>query len=85
MKYNMLPILLAGTFLSTSAIAQTVPTINTDFLNSLTGEKVTWKEVNASDEGAIDIAGKYYKATYHNIDNYEEIKDKYLYKKLKNK
>ena len=50
MKYNMLPILLASTFLSTSAVAQTVPTINTDYLNSLTGEKITW-EVDDSEEG----------------------------------
>ncbi|MBP3546996.1 MAG: hypothetical protein J6K16_07730, partial [Alphaproteobacteria bacterium] len=76
MKYNAFPILLASTFLSTSAIAQTIPEINADYLNSLTGDKVTWEDASASEMGAMEIAGKYYKATYHNIDNYEEIKDK---------
>ena len=76
MKITPLSLLLATTFLSTSAMAQTTPTIDANYLNSLTGDKVTWEEVTASDEGAIEVAGKYYKATYHNIDNYEEIKDK---------
>ena len=53
MKYNMLPILLATTFLSTPAVAQTVPEINADYLNSLTGDKVTWEDASASEMGAM--------------------------------
>ena len=72
MKFNTLPILLAGTFLSSSAVAQTVPTIDANYLNGLTGEKVTWQEVTASGEDTVQIGDKYYKYTYHKPDNYTE-------------
>ena len=72
----MLPILLATTFLSTSAVAQTVPTINTDYLNSLTGEKVTWEDASASGEDTIQIGNKYYKYTYHKPENYTETSER---------
>ena len=76
MKYNAFPILLATTFLSTPAVAQTVPTINTDFLNSLTGEKVTWKDASASREDTVQIGDKFYKYTYHKPDNYTETSER---------
>ena len=75
MKYKAFPILLAGTFLSTSAVAQTVPTINTDYLDSLTGEKVTWQDASASDTNAVQIGDKFYKYTYNNIGNYQTTSD----------
>ena len=64
MKITPLSLLLATTFLSTSAVAQTVPTINTDYLNSLTGEKITWEDATASDEDTVQIGDKFYKYTY---------------------
>ncbi|MBR5482843.1 MAG: hypothetical protein IKV11_02135, partial [Alphaproteobacteria bacterium] len=72
MKFNTLPILLATTFLSTSAIAQTVPEVNADYLNSLTGEKVTWQEVTTSGEDTVEIGGKYYQYTYNKPEGYSE-------------
>ncbi|MBQ8785392.1 MAG: autotransporter domain-containing protein, partial [Alphaproteobacteria bacterium] len=69
MKYNMFPVLLATTFLSTNAIAQTVPEINADYLNSLTGEKVTWQDASASGEDTVQIGDKYYKYTYSKPNN----------------
>ena len=72
MKYNAFPILLAGTFLSTSAVAQTVPEVNASYLNNLTGEKVTWKDASASDTDAVKIGDKYYKYEYHKPENYTE-------------
>ncbi|MBQ8785772.1 MAG: hypothetical protein IJZ59_07020, partial [Alphaproteobacteria bacterium] len=72
MKYNAFPILLATTFLSTPAVTQTVPEINADYLNSLTGEKVTWEEETASREDTVQIGDKFYKYTYHKPSTYTE-------------
>ena len=76
MKITPLSLLLATTFLSTSAVAQTVPEINADYLNSLTGEKVTWEEVSTSGDDTVQIGDKYYKYTYHKPDNYTETSER---------
>ncbi len=60
MKITPLNLLLVTTFLSTSAVAQTVPTIDANYLNSLTGPKITWTE------------GEYgLEAIYNKPDDYE--------------
>ena len=69
MKITPLNLLLVTTFLSTSAVAQTVPEINANYLNGLTGDKVTWEEVTASGEDIVQIGDKYYKYTYSKPDN----------------
>ena len=76
MKNKFFAVLLAGTFLSTNAFANTnTPVINADYLNSLSSPKVTWEEVTASGENTVEIEGKYYRYTYNNVDNYEEISE----------
>ncbi|MBP3545791.1 MAG: autotransporter outer membrane beta-barrel domain-containing protein, partial [Alphaproteobacteria bacterium] len=80
MKYNMFPILLATTFLSTSAVGQTVPEINASYLNSITNPKIIWEEMPTLEddtiiidgERTIEISGKYYKYTYQKPENYAE-------------
>ncbi len=76
MKYKAFPLLLATTFLSTPVVAQTIPEINADYLNSLTGKNVTWKSATTSETDAIEVSGKYYKAQYNNVNNYEKEGDK---------
>ena len=80
MKYNMLPILLAGTFLSTSAVAQTVPTIDADYLNQYTSPDITWKETSVSSEDAIAIQTggitKYFQYVYTTPEG-REVYDEY--------
>ena len=72
MKKSPLSVLLATTFLSTPAVAQTVLEINANYLNSLTGDKVTWQEVSTSGEDTVEIGGKYYQYTYNKPEGYSE-------------
>ena len=72
MKITPMSLLLATTFLSTSAVAQTVPEINASYLNSITNPKIIWEEMPTLEddtviidgERTIEISGKYYKYTY---------------------
>ena len=72
MQNKLLATLLVTTFLSTNAVAQTIPEINADYLTSLTGDNVTWKISEAGEENTVGIDGKYYKFTYNNTGNYTE-------------
>ena len=72
MKITPLSLLLATTFLSTLAMAQTTPTINTDYLNSLTSDTVSLQKVDVAGENTIEIDGIYYKYIYNNTNNYAE-------------
>ncbi len=84
MKYNAFPILLATTFLSTPAVAQTVPEINADYLNNLTSDKVSLQKVEAAGENTIEIDGNYYQYTYNTPEGYYESKDRSTNKTIKN-
>ena len=68
MKYKAFPLLLATTFLSTNAIAQTVPTIDAKYLNQYTSPDITWEEVATSGDDIIEIktggTTKYFKYKY---------------------
>ncbi|MBE6448902.1 MAG: hypothetical protein E7018_06385, partial [Alphaproteobacteria bacterium] len=48
-----------------------VPEINADYLDTLTGAKVTWEEVDAAGEDTIAIGDKFYKYTYHMPNGYK--------------
>ena len=72
MKVTPLSLLLATTFLSTSAMAQTTPTIDADYLNSLTSDTVSLQKVDVAGENTIEIDGIYYKYIYNNTNNYAE-------------
>ncbi len=80
MKYNAFPILLAGTFLSTSAVAQTVPTIDAKYLNQYTSPDITWEEVATSGDDVIEIktggTTKYFKYKYTTPEG-REVYDEY--------
>ena len=52
--------------------ADTTPEISVEYLNSLTGPKVTWENATSTDSDVIFINGKYYKYTYHKPENYTE-------------
>ena len=75
MKYKAFPLLLATTFLSTPAVAQTVPEINADYLNNLTSDKVSLQKVEAAGENTIEIDGNYYQYTYDTPEGYYEVKN----------
>ena len=65
--------LALSTALVTPAFADTsAPEINTEYLNSLTGPKVTWEAADATGDDIIEINGNYYKYTYRMPDGYTE-------------
>ena len=72
---NRKTILLAVASLYFSAFSvqasSELTTIDTAYLNSLTGAKVTWEEVASAGEDTIAIGDKFYKYTYHMPDDYE--------------
>ena len=67
MKFKVFPILLATTFLTTNALAET-PEVNVDYLNSLSSPNITWELSDDTEENTIEINGKYYKYIYNNTD-----------------
>ncbi|MBE6448780.1 MAG: hypothetical protein E7018_05750, partial [Alphaproteobacteria bacterium] len=72
---NRKTILLAVVSLYFSAFSvqasSELTTIDTAYLNSLTGAKVTWEEVASAGKDTIAIGDKFYKYTYHMPDDYE--------------
>ena len=64
--------ILSFFFVSTSFADTTTPEINVDYLNELTGPKVTWETATESDSDIVYINGAYYKYTYHKPDDYTE-------------
>ena len=69
--------LLYSLALSTALVSPTFaeitpPEINVDYLNKLTGPKVTWETATESDSDIVLINGAYYKYTYHKPDDYAE-------------
>ena len=68
-------------FVSSSFATTTTPEINVNYLNSLTGPKVTWETATESDSDIVLINGAYYKYTYHKPDDYTETNTR-LVKKL---
>ena len=71
MKISPLSVLLASTFLSTNAFAET-PVVNIDYLNSLTSPNITWYESNEFNYDAMIINGKKYFYEYNNTNNYTQ-------------
>ena len=63
-------------FVSSSFATTTTPKINVDYLNSLTGPKVTWETATESDSDIVLINGAYYKYTYNKPDDYTETSTK---------
>ena len=59
-------------FCTLSFASSTTPEINVDYLNELTGPKVTWETATESDPDIVYINGAYYKYTYHKPDDYTE-------------
>ncbi len=63
---------LTTTLCTPSFATTTTPEINVDYLNELTGPKVTWETATESDSDIVLINGAYYKYTYHKPDDYTE-------------
>ncbi len=66
--------LLAGTILSTPATAAEEKEITVDYLNSLTGSKVTWSETQGDYE--INLAGKTWYYDYNKPEGYTDATDR---------
>ena len=66
--------LLAGTILSTPAMAAEEKEITVDYLNSLTGPKVTWSETQGDYE--INLAGKTWYYDYNKPEGYTDATDR---------
>ena len=63
-SYNLA--LLLSSFLIHPALAEnSAPEINTEYLNALTGPKVTWESATESGSDTVLINGAYYKYTYN--------------------
>ena len=56
MKSKLVYTLLAGTFLTSSAVAETIE-VTADYLNSLTSPNIAWDESNKSDYSSVLIGG----------------------------
>ncbi|MBE6448982.1 MAG: hypothetical protein E7018_06800, partial [Alphaproteobacteria bacterium] len=59
-----------------SNVKADAPEINANYLDTLTGAKVTWEEVASAGEDTIAIGDKFYKYTYHMPNGYIETNTK---------
>ena len=59
---------LSFLFITPSFADTTTPEVYTDYLNELTGPKVTWETATESDSDIVLINGAYYKYTYNSRD-----------------